>query len=180
MWKGLSVSLEKKVFGERLSGRLFSQVAELVDLGNANDAKGYFEAFLKSEAGETSHEMLNLEHCRLDALHQAFWPAAISGDSKAALIVLKTMDSRQKLIQTSENIRKAQEENAPPYDGQVLREKTREIIEMLNHKDEFEEWRQMKKDAELPTESDTSTGGCQDPALPSNSDSSLNSSNGNF
>ena len=178
--KGIRMSLEKKVFEERLSGHLFSQIAELVHLENATDTKGYFEAFLKSEAGETSHEMLNLEHCRLDALHQAFWPAAISGDSKAATVILKTMDSRQKLIQTSEAIRKTEEENDPPYDGQMLREETRKIVEILKYKDEFEEWLRMKNAAELPTESDSSTGGSQDPTFPSDANPPLYGSNGDF
>jgi hypothetical protein len=53
---------------------------------------------LNAERGEAAAVVARLETERLDALHLAFWTAAVGGDVAAAGVVLKVMARRAKLL----------------------------------------------------------------------------------
>jgi hypothetical protein len=116
----------------------------------------------------------------VDVIEKAYWPAALSGDYRAAAVVLKTQDMQEKRRIREAAEEKLRESKPVPYDGEKLRLHTKAICFVLDHETEILEWIEWRKENQLPSESDASTGGSQDPTLPGDSNSVLYGSDGNF
>jgi hypothetical protein len=84
----------------RLSGATYRVIAD--DLGVTRQAAHKYVkqamAVLNAKLAEDAEALRRLELERLDQLQAALWPAALEGNSRAALATLKVMDARAKLV----------------------------------------------------------------------------------
>lgn len=92
----------------RAAGKSYKQVAEECGFLNEKAAARAVRYMLRKMGHEPSVDMIRLEQARLDALLEAWWPAATgtwvdvkgnqqSPDPQAAAIILKIMDRRDRL-----------------------------------------------------------------------------------
>lgn len=82
----------------RLGGASYDTIAK--DLGLASRASAWklVQRALRDRVFEEVDQYRELELQRLDALQAAHWGAAVAGDVKAALLVLKIIEQRVKLL----------------------------------------------------------------------------------
>jgi hypothetical protein len=81
---------------------------------------------MKEYTGAPARDVLALEQERLDAMLRTAWPAALQGDMKAVLAVLKVEDMRCRLLGLYANPPKPEGFPAPP--GAVLVLPGRELV----------------------------------------------------
>jgi hypothetical protein len=93
--------MAKEAYRLKVSGRTFSEIAEILDLPDKAEAHRLLvERFAYDAASLTSQErkdILGMELLRLDALQVAVWDSAMMGDPKS-------VDSALKIIQTRARI----------------------------------------------------------------------------
>jgi len=82
----------------KLEGHTWMVVADALGYADESGARKATERLLDRTGSELASEYRSLELGRLDALHAAYWTAAVSGDAKAAEIVLKVTAQRVKLL----------------------------------------------------------------------------------
>lgn len=82
----------------RKAGLSFSEIARQLGYSNKGAACNAVHAELRALPRESAAEVLTLELFRLDALHQALWPAAMNGDVGATRQVLAIMERRAKYL----------------------------------------------------------------------------------
>lgn len=84
----------------RLSGKSFSEIGHSMGVTRQRAFFVFSRAMRRSldKLREETDFLRQLESERLDALHCALWPLAISGDYVAADKILKIMDQRAKLF----------------------------------------------------------------------------------
>ena len=111
--------LSDKIMRERLSGKSFVEIGEICKIPNPNFIELVYTWKKSHEPVTWKQQHLELEIARSDAMLAAYWADAISGDSKAAQIVLKTNKSRMELIQKMKDF---------PFDK--LEETSKMIIEI--------------------------------------------------
>jgi len=169
------MSYDPSPMRDRINSLAWDKIAEAHDQENPELISAESEYGDAIESGNFS-ELTD----PLDVIEKAYWPAAISGDYRAAAVVLKTQDMQEKKRIREVAEEKLRDSKPVPYDGEVLRLHTKGIIFVLNHEAEILEWIEWRKNNQLLSESDTGTRGCQDPALSGNPNPSLNSSNRDF
>lgn len=89
----------EQIYHLKKAGRSFREIAKEVDLPAAACMKLYSSYMTELAQGISSEQRdidLQMELERLDALHNAYWDHAISGDLKAAEFVLKVGAQRGK------------------------------------------------------------------------------------
>lgn len=107
--KRRTVEPEPYVFGPehrahelRLSGKTWKEIAEQTGYSSPVLAAAAVATYLQRTALEQSEtarrEQLQLELDRLDAVQFSWWAAALTGDEKAANVVLKVMAQRARLL----------------------------------------------------------------------------------
>lgn len=100
-------SIAREVFQLRRQGMSMWDIAEQLEISEA-DVKRGMAAAQKAAAqllnDGTKVELLSLEVMRLDELQNAYWQAALSGDTRAADIVLKVIDKRTKMLGLDESV----------------------------------------------------------------------------
>lgn len=91
-----------KAYNYRLSGAAWPDVRDKLQYTSIRKAKEAVTRLVaKAAAGvtlEQREEVLNMELDRLDALQEAVWGIAMTGDTKAVDSVLKIMSHRSKLL----------------------------------------------------------------------------------
>lgn len=87
-----------KALDLRQQGRTWQTIANELDYKDRSGAYRAVQRLLDRTEFESVQEYRVLEGDRLDALHAAYWPAAMHGDVKAAEFVLKVSDRRSKLL----------------------------------------------------------------------------------
>ncbi|MFG3617481.1 hypothetical protein [Nocardia sp. NPDC047654] len=88
---------QRKALELRLEGKSYDDIAAVLGWADRSGAYRAVEAILKRTESETVAEYREVVGARLEALHAAYWPAALAGDYKAAEIVGKTSDRLAKL-----------------------------------------------------------------------------------
>lgn len=81
-----------------LAGKSYDQIAETLGYANRSGAWKAVQRALHDREVLGADELRELELQRLEALHCANWGAALSGDLKAANVVLRAADQRIRLL----------------------------------------------------------------------------------
>lgn len=85
-----------------LSGKDWETVAKMVGYGSGQSAAVEVRQYITRAAVQMDNarkeEVLNLELARLDALQDAVWDQAMTGDTKAVDSALKVINMRAKLL----------------------------------------------------------------------------------
>ncbi|MBP8128480.1 MAG: helix-turn-helix domain-containing protein [Candidatus Hydrogenedentes bacterium] len=84
----------------RAAGKPYREIARVLGIGEASAWKLVKREFdrLNAATRETAHQVRQLELDRLDALHEALWPSAKSGNTQAIFAALRIMERRAKLL----------------------------------------------------------------------------------
>ena len=91
---------EKEIaaIGLRREGATYDEIAVQLGYADHTGARSAVLRGMRRALQEPADELRELEAARLDALMRAHWPFALAGDSKAAVVVLRTMERRAKLL----------------------------------------------------------------------------------
>lgn len=81
----------------RVQGHTYAQIAAALDYGDESGARHAVSRLLARREAESIDELRAVQSARLEAVLHAFWAATTSGDTHAARIVLRTLDSLAKL-----------------------------------------------------------------------------------
>ncbi|MBF6082892.1 hypothetical protein IU485_16125 [Nocardia cyriacigeorgica] len=81
----------------RLAGRNYDDIAAELDYASRASAWKAVQACLDRTEAETVADYRYVQDCRYTNLFRAWWPAALSGDDKAAAVVLRTLEALSKL-----------------------------------------------------------------------------------
>jgi hypothetical protein len=81
----------------RVQGHTYAQIAAELNYSDESGARHAVSRLLARREAESVDELRAVHSARLEAVLLAFWPAATSGDTDAARIVLRTLDGLAKL-----------------------------------------------------------------------------------
>jgi hypothetical protein len=81
----------------RVQGQTYAQIADALDYSDESGARHAVSRLLARREAESIDELRAVHSARLEAVLLAFGPAAASGATDAARIVLRTLDSLAKL-----------------------------------------------------------------------------------
>lgn len=99
--------LAYRAYQLRMSGEPWQLISTKLGYKNPSAAKRATEMLIKKAVGvveeDRKQEILDLELDRLDALQNAVWGMAISGDLKAVETTLKIMNHRARLLALGED-----------------------------------------------------------------------------
>jgi hypothetical protein len=95
--KALVLQKQERAMSLLRSGQSYEEIATALGYASRASAWRLVQNALQSLVQRESEGYVALELARLDALHAANWEAAISGDYKAANLVLRLMDTRIRL-----------------------------------------------------------------------------------
>lgn len=82
----------------RVQGHPYAQIAEQLGYADESGARHAVSRLLARREAESIDELRAVHGARLEAVLSSFFPAAMSGDTDAARIVLRTLDSLAKLF----------------------------------------------------------------------------------
>ena len=81
----------------RVQGHTYAQIADQLGYADESGARHAVQRNLDRREAESIDELRAVHSARLEAVLLAFWPSSTSGDTDAARIVPRTLDSRAKL-----------------------------------------------------------------------------------
>ncbi|MGY4652497.1 hypothetical protein [Mycobacterium sp. URHB0021] len=81
----------------RVQGQTYVQIALALDYSDESGARHAVSRLLARREAESIDELRAVHSARLEGVLSSFWPAATAGDTDAARIVLRTLDSLAKL-----------------------------------------------------------------------------------
>lgn len=81
----------------RVQGQTYAQIADALDYSDESGARHAVSRLLARREAEGKDELRAVHSARLEGVLSAHWPAATSGDTDAARIVLQTLDRIAKL-----------------------------------------------------------------------------------
>jgi hypothetical protein len=94
-----TVEKERQVIELRRAGYTFDDIAKAVGYAYSSGAHQAFRRALKRTLIEAGIEELREQELdRLDRLQRSLWTQALTGDTKAALAILRFMEQRAKLL----------------------------------------------------------------------------------
>jgi hypothetical protein len=82
----------------RIQGHPYAQIADRLGYADESGARHAVQRNLDRREAESIDEMRAVHSARLEGVLSAFWAAAVAGDTDAARIVLRTLDSLAKLF----------------------------------------------------------------------------------
>jgi hypothetical protein len=88
----------KRMLELRLNGLGYRDIARALGYSSPGFVYRVVKAELREVTAAPARELRQLELDRLDRLQLSAWPAAMNGDPKATLAVLRIMAMRQKLL----------------------------------------------------------------------------------
>lgn len=98
-----------RAYQMRLGGTSWAEIAKALHYQNASKARYAVDLLIKKAVQgadeDRKQEILELEIDRLDALQNAVWGMAVSGDLKAVETVLKIMSHRARILALGEDSR---------------------------------------------------------------------------
>lgn len=81
-----------------LTGYTYQAIADQLGYASRGTVHRIVTKALKEQQVESVDELRQLELDRLDMLQYAYWDRALDGDHQAALLVLRVMDQRLRLL----------------------------------------------------------------------------------
>jgi Homeodomain-like domain-containing protein len=137
-------------FEARKRGYTYERIGRMLGISRQAAYKTVKSELVKIElkTAETAEEIKRLELERLDALQNAFWEKAISGDEKAANHILRIMERKSRLLGLDEQIidRKAEAEARLTHKAKLA--EIREFKERLKQDQKLETlWKKLMRDA---------------------------------
>jgi len=82
----------------RLAGKSYRAIGEGLRLSGERARQLVAEAIGELGIREKAEQLLELELARLDRIQEAVFAAAINGDTRAAVVVLRVMERRSRLV----------------------------------------------------------------------------------
>lgn len=124
------VDREIQVLELRRAGWTWTRIAEQVGYADHTGAYAAYKRAIKRVMEQPVEELRTQELDRLDRLQVAAWQAAVKGDTKAILTILRIMERRAKLIGLDKPIKIEQE--VTTWDGnESIDRAVRELAQLL-------------------------------------------------
>jgi len=121
---------ERQVVQYRQGGATFDQIAKKLDYASEAGARAAFKRAMERMRDDAiAAEMRELHRQRLEVALEAIWPQVIQGDLPAIGMMLKILERDSKLYGLDSPVRT--EVEVTSYDGNLLRQRTREIIQAI-------------------------------------------------
>jgi hypothetical protein len=121
---------ERQVLKYRKGGLTFDAIAEKLGYANESSARAAFKrAVERTRDDAIAAEGRELHRLRLETALTAIWDRVLQGDIKAIETMLKILERDAKLYGLDMPIKTELE--VTTYDGNLLRERTREIIQTI-------------------------------------------------
>jgi hypothetical protein len=121
---------ERQVLAYRQAGATFDQIAQKLGYSNESGARAAFRrAMERIKDDAINSEMRELHRQRLEIALRAIWPQVIAGDFEAIKLMLKILERDAKLYGIDAPIKT--EVEVTSYDGNLLRQRTREIVQAV-------------------------------------------------
>ena len=121
---------ERQVLAYRQGGATFDQIAQRLGYSNESGARAAFRrAMERIKDDAINSEMRELHRQRLEIALKAIWPQVIQGDFEAIKLMLKILERDAKLYGIDAPIKT--EVEVTSYDGDLLRQRTREIVQAV-------------------------------------------------
>lgn len=118
---------ERQVVQYRQSGATFDAIAKKLNYANESSARAAFKRAMERMRDDAiDNEMRELHRQRLETALMAIWPNVVKGDYEAIKVMLKILERDAKLYGIDVPIKTELE--VTTYDGNLLRERTREIV----------------------------------------------------
>lgn len=121
---------ERQVLAYRQGGATFDQIAQRLGYSNESGARAAFRrAMERIKDDAINSEMRELHRQRLEIALKAIWPQVLQGDFEAIKLMLKILERDAKLYGIDAPIKT--EVEVTSYDGNLLRQRTREIVQAV-------------------------------------------------
>ena len=121
---------ERQVVQYRQGGATFDQIAKKLDYADESGARAAFKRAMERMRDDALNaEMRELHRQRLEVALTAIWPNVVKGDFEAIKIMLKILERDAKLYGIDAPVKTELE--VTTYDGNLLRQRTREIVESV-------------------------------------------------
>ena len=121
---------ERQVVQYRQSGATFDAIAKKLDYANESSARAAFKRAMERMRDDALNaEMRELHRQRLETALMAIWPDVVKGDLEAIKVMLKILERDAKLYGIDAPVKTEME--VTTYDGNLLRQRTREIVEAI-------------------------------------------------
>jgi hypothetical protein len=121
------IEKEVMVFELRRQGLTFQKIAERLGYADPSGAYVAYKRAYKRILVQAGSEVVHQELDRLDSLQVAIWDKAMGGDEKAILAILKIMERRARYL----GLDKPMKVEVTNYDGGLIRDHARRIIEIV-------------------------------------------------
>jgi len=124
------IEKERQVLKYRKGGLTFDQIAEKMGYSHPSGAHAAFKRALERTRDDAlASEGRELHRARLETALTAIWDRVLSGDLRAIAMMLRILERDAKLYGLDMPIKT--EVEVTNYDGNLLRQRTREIIETI-------------------------------------------------
>ena len=121
---------ERLVVQYRQGGATFEQIAMKLGYADPSGARQAFKrAMERMRDDAVNAEMRELHRQRLEVALTAIWPDVVKGDLEAIKVMLKILERDAKLYGIDAPVKT--EVEVTSYDGNLLRQRTREIIQTI-------------------------------------------------
>lgn len=121
---------ERQVLAYRQGGATFDQIAQKLGYSNESGARAAFRRAMERIRDDAiDSEMRDLHRQRLEIALKAIWPQIVQGDFEAIKLMLKILERDAKLFGIDAPIKT--EVEVTSYDGNLLRQRTREIVQAI-------------------------------------------------
>ena len=121
---------ERLVVQYRQGGATFEQIAMKLGYADHSGARQAFKRAMERMRDDALNaEMRELHRQRLETALMAIWPDVVKGDLEAIKVMLKILERDAKLYGIDAPVKTEME--VTTYDGNLLRQRTREIVEAI-------------------------------------------------
>jgi hypothetical protein len=121
---------ERQVVQYRQGGATFDQIAKRLNYADESGARAAFKRAMERMRDDAINaEMRELHKQRLEVALTAIWPDVVKGDLEAIKVMLKILERDAKLYGIDMPVKT--EVEVTSYDGNLLRQRTREIIQVI-------------------------------------------------
>ena len=121
---------ERQVVQYRQGGATFDAIAKKLGYADESGARAAFKRAMERMRDDALNaEMRELHRQRLEVALTAIWPDVVKGDLEAIKVMLKILERDAKLYGIDAPVKT--EVEVTTYDGNLLRQRTREIVEAI-------------------------------------------------
>ena len=128
------VDKEMKVLDLRRAGLTWVRIAEEVGYADHTGAYAAYKRAIKRTMQQPADELRSQELDRIDRLQLAVWPAAMKGDTRAVLTIIRLMERRAKLTGLDMPI-KIEQDVTTWTGGETIDRAVRDLAALLTRND---------------------------------------------